>query len=170
MPTSLNALIEAHVPLVRAIAAQVQRRTGHRIPVTDLIGHGSEALVDAARRYEVRHGAQFSTFAHWRVRGAMLDEARRTLRAAPGATLESVANLATNTDDAEQQIGRAQVARRLPAAIARLAPRERAFIRAHYVDGKSILEVGAELGLSKSWASRVHARAIARLAELLGVE
>ena len=30
----------------------------------------------------------------------------------------------------------------------------------HYFEGKTLLEAGSDLGLSKSWASRLHARAI----------
>ncbi len=37
---------------------------------------------------------------------------------------------------------------------------ERALIRRHYFDGLKFEEVARELGLSKSWASRLHARAI----------
>jgi len=33
----------------------------------------------------------------------------------------------------------------------------------HYFEGKNLLEAGAELGLSKSWASRLHAQAVGRL-------
>ena len=33
----------------------------------------------------------------------------------------------------------------------------------HYCEGKNLLEAGAELGISKSWASRLHAQAVERL-------
>jgi RNA polymerase sigma factor for flagellar operon FliA len=33
----------------------------------------------------------------------------------------------------------------------------------HYWEGKNLLEAGAELGMSKSWASRLHAQAVERL-------
>ena len=33
----------------------------------------------------------------------------------------------------------------------------------HYWEGKNLLEAGAELGISKSWASRLHAQAVERL-------
>jgi RNA polymerase sigma factor for flagellar operon FliA len=46
---------------------------------------------------------------------------------------------------------------------------ERELIHKHYVEGKTLLDAGIEMGLSKSWASRLHARAVdqlrARLAE-----
>jgi RNA polymerase sigma factor for flagellar operon FliA len=33
----------------------------------------------------------------------------------------------------------------------------------HYWEGKNLLEAGAELGMSKSWASRLHAQVVEKL-------
>jgi RNA polymerase sigma factor for flagellar operon FliA len=52
---------------------------------------------------------------------------------------------------------------KLRAAIAGLPERERALMTKHYWEGKNLLEAGAELGISKSWASRMHAQAVERL-------
>jgi RNA polymerase sigma factor FliA len=54
-------------------------------------------------------------------------------------------------------------AERLRTALDRLPPRERALMTKHYWEGKTLLEAGTELGISKSWASRLHAQAIERL-------
>jgi len=40
-------------------------------------------------------------------------------------------------------------------------------IRRHYLEGERFDHVAAELGLSKSWASRLHTRAIGRLTKRL---
>ena len=40
-------------------------------------------------------------------------------------------------------------------------------IRRHYLEGERFDQVAAELGLSKSWASRLHTRAIGRLTKRL---
>ena len=45
--------------------------------------------------------------------------------------------------------------------------REAELLQKHYVEGKTLLDAGAELGLSKSWASRLHARAIDQLRTIL---
>ncbi|MEZ4402242.1 MAG: sigma-70 family RNA polymerase sigma factor [Kofleriaceae bacterium] len=74
------------------------------------------------------------------------------------------------TDDRprpDQALGRSRQAAALQAAIGRLPERERQLLRAHYVDGQTLLEAGAAMGLSKSWASRLHARAIDQLRTLL---
>jgi len=67
--------------------------------------------------------------------------------------------------DAAIDAGRAQG--RVRAALAKMPERERHFIEKHYFEGKTLLEAGAELGLSRSWASRLHARAVEILRERL---
>lgn len=48
-----------------------------------------------------------------------------------------------------------------------LAPQEAELVRRHYLEGDPFDQVAHELGLSKSWASRLHTRAIARLSKRL---
>jgi len=57
----------------------------------------------------------------------------------------------------------ARLARRLREAIDKLPDKERALVTKHYWEGKNLLEAGAELGISKSWACRLHAQAVERL-------
>jgi RNA polymerase sigma factor for flagellar operon FliA len=64
-------------------------------------------------------------------------------------------------------IDRARTAARLREAIERLPDKERAIVTKHYFEGKTLLDAGAELGLSKSWASRLHAQAVERLRTLV---
>jgi len=49
---------------------------------------------------------------------------------------------------------------RIRTALHALPERERLIIEKHYFEGKTLLQAGAELGLSKSWACRLHVRAI----------
>ncbi len=56
-----------------------------------------------------------------------------------------------------------RLAGRLRAAIDALPARERDLVTKHYFEGKNLLEAGVELGISKSWASRLHAQAVDRL-------
>ncbi len=53
------------------------------------------------------------------------------------------------------------------AAIETLPEQERFLIRGHYVEGRRLDELASELGLSKSWGSRLHSRALDRLREAL---
>jgi len=52
---------------------------------------------------------------------------------------------------------------RIRAALDKLPEKERELVKKHYWEGKNLLEAGAELGISKSWASRLHAQAVDRL-------
>ena len=65
--------------------------------------------------------------------------------------------------DAGEQIDSARAAKRLREAIEGLPERERALMTKHYWEGKNLLEAGAELGISRSWACRLHAQAVERL-------
>lgn len=65
--------------------------------------------------------------------------------------------------EVEHHMDTQRLARKLREAIDRLPERERALLTKHYWEGKNLLEAGAELGMSKSWASRLHAQAVDRL-------
>jgi len=76
-------------------------------------------------------------------------------------------------DDAAAPVDRIhsdRVARRLRKALAGLPDKERALVTKHYYEGKNLLEAGAELGISKSWASRLHAQAVEKLRAAVDAE
>lgn len=68
---------------------------------------------------------------------------------------------------AEEAIDRARVEAGLREAIAALPEAERRLVERHYWGGCDLREAGEELGVSKSWASRLHARALVRLREVM---
>jgi RNA polymerase sigma factor for flagellar operon FliA len=70
------ARVERHTDLVHKLARRVAREIG-AITIEELESVGNEALVRSAMRYEPDGGASFSTYAHYRVRGAMIDEIRK---------------------------------------------------------------------------------------------
>jgi RNA polymerase sigma factor for flagellar operon FliA len=63
-----------------------------------------------------------------------------------------------------------RMAERLREALAQLPDKERALVTKHYWEGKNLLQAGAELGMSKSWASRLHAQAVERLRAIVDGE
>jgi RNA polymerase sigma factor for flagellar operon FliA len=214
-------LVERHLDLPRRAAARIHPRVREHVDLDELIALGNTGLVEAAQRYEPDRGAAFSTFAWYRVQGAIVDGLRsmtslprRTwaklvaLRAAgeyleqrgerqAGAVAQGVAPAtgkdalvavrdamasirtmyvtslealrdqgfdpaATAPSPAERLDGR-RLGEQLRRALATLPERERVLMTKHYFEGKNLLEAGAELGISKSWASRLHAQAVDRL-------
>jgi RNA polymerase sigma factor for flagellar operon FliA len=67
----------------------------------------------------------------------------------------------------ESNVGHHELLERVKQAIASLPDQERALIQRHYFDDVNLDEAGRELGLSKSWASRLHARGVESIARSL---
>jgi RNA polymerase sigma factor FliA len=63
---------------------------------------------------------------------------------------------------------KAQLAARVRAIVARLPKQERALIEQSYFQGLTVEQVAASMGLSRSWAHRAHARAMATMQRALG--
>jgi RNA polymerase sigma factor for flagellar operon FliA len=67
----------------------------------------------------------------------------------------------------EDLLGEAQLMARVKAIVALLPVQERTLVERHYFGGQTLDEAAASLGLSKSWGSRLHARAIESIGEEL---
>ena len=74
----LNALIARYAPLVKRIAYHLSGRLPASIQPGDLIQAGMIGLIEAVRHYDATQGASFETYAGIRIRGAMLDEVRKS--------------------------------------------------------------------------------------------
>jgi RNA polymerase sigma factor FliA len=72
-----------------------------------------------------------------------------------------------DAEDPEQATLRSEQRRLLEQAISVLPREEAMLVRQHYLEGQRFDHVAEQLGLSKSWASRLHRRAMARLSKLL---
>jgi RNA polymerase sigma factor for flagellar operon FliA len=228
-------LIEDHIPFVRSIARKLREQVP-MVEFDDLVGFGMQGLIEAAHRFDDRHGVAFTTFAYYRVRGAMFDglrsmgwlprseyarlrlEERATAymqnlaardssqpepapppskpgRGRPASTgggeveekvrdlaeaLNGVAavfvtllgryeesQLVDERPAAHEELERHQMADRVRKALQRLPDKERHLIEQYYFHDQTLEQVGAGMGLSKSWTSRLHARAIALLRDAL---
>ena len=62
---------------VKSIAGRMAARLPASITLDDLIGAGSEGLMDAVHHYSPETGVPFPAYAAVRIRGAMLDQLRR---------------------------------------------------------------------------------------------
>jgi RNA polymerase sigma factor for flagellar operon FliA len=64
-------------------------------------------------------------------------------------------------------VGDAQMKRYVREALSRLPEQERNLLTMYYFKEMSLQEVGDALGLSKSWTSRLHAKAVEKLSRIL---
>ncbi|AKV00842.1 RNA polymerase sigma factor for flagellar operon [Labilithrix luteola] len=71
------------------------------------------------------------------------------------------------SESPEDEVARAELVATIRTAIAERPEAERKLLERHYFDDVTFEEAAAELGLSKSWASRLHARAIEGVARAM---
>lgn len=236
-----RALAEQYIPYVRSIAGKIKKTLPHDVPYEDLVEYGMIGLLEAADRYDPSLGANFMTFAYYRIRGAIYDglrgmgwmrrseyaRARFEERAnqylaelaaqagppglapeaggkepkptkeegqllAGASPLESVVHglatavhglaavYITNLDGvesaalrddktplAEDSLALEQARSLVRATIRKLTDQERQLLELYYYKDMSLQDVGEKLGLSKSWASRLHARVIEKMHRML---
>jgi RNA polymerase sigma factor for flagellar operon FliA len=72
-------LVESHLHLVDSIARGVLSDMPKLSSLAELVSLGRVGLVEAGVRYDPRLGASFSTFATYRIRGAILDGIRKLM-------------------------------------------------------------------------------------------
>src|SRR3569833_2593524 len=71
-----DSLVQQHLGLMQSVARKLRKQITARIDFDDLVGYGSKGLIEAAERFDPAHGVAFTTFAYYRIRGAMLDGLR----------------------------------------------------------------------------------------------
>ncbi len=218
-------LVDANVPFVRSIASRIKDQLPREIEFDDLYNYGMQGLLEAAQRYDRKHGVTFQTFAYYRVRGAMFDGLRNMgwlprheyarLRfeeraaaylsnltereAGAGSELPPVVNIEDEVRQVAEALGgvaaifvttlegqreRGDVATGMTptpqldvehkerdvaveAALRELPEKERRLLQLYYFEDRPLEEVGKIMGLSKSWSSRLHARAVELLKDAL---
>jgi RNA polymerase sigma factor for flagellar operon FliA len=211
-------LIEQHRPYARALAVKIVRTLPVRVQLNDLVAYGELGLIEAADRYDPLRGASFTTFAYYRIRGAIYDglremgfltrgAARQQRFAAAADDLlqstfddgaaaraagveptieddiaaaqalidalippfilsldsEAVPEVADPNAFSAEQVERRELIRIVREVLAGLPEDERRLIDRIYFKHQSMTDLAAELGISKGWVSRLHARTIRRL-------
>lgn len=248
-----RTLVEVHAPYVRSIAGKIKKSVPKEISFEELYDYGIIGLLEAADRFDQTQGAHFTTFAYYRIRGAIYDGLRRMgwmsrseysrakfearandylaevahpsrdvehpsaasgpvgksrapnikskasarkaepeteadtrhpLEVAVEALANTVHSLAAvyitsldaateeqladkNQLDPEDRVGLEELRHLVRRTILKLTPEERQLLELYYYKDKSMQQVGDDLGLSKSWTSRLHARVIDKLHHML---
>lgn len=70
---TVTELISSCQGLVRSIAWKIHQKLPATVDLDDLIGYGQIGLAEAARDFDTSRGTQFTTYAYYRIRGAVLD-------------------------------------------------------------------------------------------------
>lgn len=79
---------------------------------------------------------------------------------------EQISSTADTSKNQEEELQSQQERKTLSALIAKLPAKEKLVIQAYYLEGKSFVEICEENPeFSKSWVSRLHSKALARLKE-----
>ncbi len=73
MIETFESRIENHQAMVISIASRIHKRLPRFIPYDDVLSCGQIGLAQAARTYVPQPNAQFSTYAYYRIRGAIFD-------------------------------------------------------------------------------------------------
>ncbi len=211
-------VLEKYGPYVRSLASTVRKQFNAQFEIDELVAYGQVGLLEAADRFDPKVGANFLTFAHYRIKGAIFDglrkmgvlkggdqrnayaserasaylgnladrdqggnnrgsvddDVRELTSAVTGLAMVFATGLEGQDDSqvddqlpADQRLELEQLKDRVRAAIGKLPEKERKLLTGYYFQAKTLEEAGAEIGQSKSWASRLHARAIERLKQHL---
>jgi len=228
MAAPRDQLVEQHLHLVHSIADKLKHRLGKTMEPGDIVGYGTQGLIEAAKKFDPRQGTAFRTFAYYRIRGAIFDgmrtmgwysrgdyarfraeeraneymaaaserEAADKAASPAGAArgksedksevLEEIAEILSAVatvhitsieaardapDDRfkapDQEVLEAEGRERVRAALATLPEKERRLMELYYFADMNLEDAGRKLGLSKSWASRLHSRAVNHLRAVL---
>ena len=97
--------VTRHAGLVRRIAFHLKSRLPPSVQTDDLIQAGMIGLLEAFRNYDANQGASFETYAGIRIRGAMLDEIRKS-DWAPRSLHRKVRQVADAIRSIEAMVGR----------------------------------------------------------------
>ncbi len=217
-PDRTQELIQSGQKLVVSLATKIARRFHGRFETEDLIAYGQIGLAKAAAEFDEARGAKFTTYAYYRIRGAIYEgvsklnwtsrsqynrlryqkSADDILERGPhrsdgwagtsveedsdwltGVTQQLFAASAltshTTMGDADQAVSsdevtpllsaeEGEIGGRLRELVNDLPDEARSLITLVYFESRSLQAAAEEIGISKSWASRLHARALQSLA------
>lgn len=217
---SIQQLIEENQGLVRSLAWKIHQRLPGHIEFDDLVGYGQVGLAEAARDFDPQRGRAFSTYAYYRIRGAIYDglgklswhsrthyrnvrfqqmaddvlrlesdqaasaessaeEQVRWLKRVTGSLAVVYLASGTRGEDDNMEIVDPSVKAPLSDALSReltaklcelidaLPSEAGRLLRSVYYEGLTLKEAGERIGISKAWASRLHARTLDQLARAL---
>jgi RNA polymerase sigma factor for flagellar operon FliA len=205
----IEELIATHQGLLRSVVTKLLPHAPPGLDLDDVKAYAQQGLIQAADRFDPDRGVSFTTFAYYRIRGAVIDGFRemgpvvnpkavfhsradeyiehRAAEARPRSAADAAQRLAdmvadlamvylVSTEELDtlpdeglpdplDACERREEMSAVKRSIAALPENERELIHLMYFKGLSPNDTAARMGISKSWVSRLHAKALATLRE-----
>lgn len=111
-----NDIIMKELPQVQYIASRILERLPQQVELCDLVNAGVIGLLDAYRAFDPTKNAQFSTFAKFRIRGAILDSLR-ALDWGSRSIRRKAREIAEATSQLESKLGRSPSSQEVAEAL-----------------------------------------------------
>ena len=169
-------LIEAHLPLVRALASRFVR-DGEQLE--DLVQVGSVGLIKAVDRYDPRRGSSLTAYAVPTIVGEIrrhlrdgtqplrIPRAQRGISTVRAVPLDAAADIVRDAA-AERRLELGEERLLLETGLRTLARRERRIVQLRFFGGLSQRRIAAELGLSQVHVSRLLRESLGKLRAEIG--
>lgn len=166
-PARSSFTVYARYRLTWAILDGIRRETGWRSELSRATAlAASEQYAEGARAAEVPAGE--APEEHQQKLGELLAGHAAALALGLMAGRQEVdEGFPDGRESPEEHAAAAELSVALRRAVAELPARERALIERHYYGGERFDRIAEDLGISKSWASRLHAQGIEQLGRAL---
>lgn len=150
-------LIVKFLPLVRLISGRMKKYLGF-VEYDDLFSAGVLGLIDAIDKFDSGKNVKFETYAHYRIRGAMIDYVRQ-LKIIDTVCFDDVDLKSDDLIHLEYFD--------LYRALDLLTEQEKKTIILHYFKDLSINEISKILKVSQPRASQIHTKALEKIKQYM---
>jgi len=156
------------IAYVRSLACQVAAMYPSCLHLEDVAAEGLLALVMALRRFDVRRGVRFSTFAWARVRGAMVDLVRAESRRRRFVMIQDLPDLPGDASVEDDAIDR-EIVDHLHQGVSLLPARQSQYLHG-LLGGHPEVHVCRGMGITRGAGRELRERAVANLRRRLCVD
>ncbi len=108
-------LLERYLPLVRNVVSRLTLKLPCHMDNEDLVGYGIFGLIDAIEKFDPSREVKFETYASRRIRGAILDEVRKSFWA-PRSVTDKIKQVSRAYEKLEQKQGEEPISEETVAA------------------------------------------------------